>query len=130
MNDDIKWFSKFQENDGREEAISFGVQRVICDLWERNFKVVVGTDKQLKVIAEWVHTICTHSFAELLVGYSRTRNNCISRVTLNAKATGMYGYIHKPKQKTSNRDERDIMVRHTTIAMKDVILNLKAQTLI
>lgn len=49
---------------------------------------------------------------------------------MNAKATGMYGYIHKPKQKTSNRDERDIMVRHTTIAMKDVILNLKAQTLI
>lgn len=42
-------------------------KRVICDLWKRNFKVVVGTDKQLQVIAEWLHTTCTHSFAELLV---------------------------------------------------------------
>lgn len=65
---DIKWFSKFQERDDWEEAINFGEKRVICDLWKRNFKVVVGTDKQLQVIAEWLHTICTHSFAELLVG--------------------------------------------------------------
>ena len=55
----------------------------------------MGTDKQLQVIAERLHAICTHSFAELLVGDSRTRNNCFSRATLNAKASVIYRSIHK-----------------------------------
>ena len=79
---------------------------------------MVGADKQLQVIAEWLHTICTRGFAELLVGYSRTRNNSISGATLNAKASGIYGYIHKPKQKTSYGDKRDVKVIHATTAMQ------------